>query len=163
MDFCESLNKYYADLISAHVEETVYAIIEEVICEIKKMDRNSGSMLSGDDSDLKNLWDEICVQVQCEPSVYWDAYNDFLNQCIQRILKESCNETEMRMIWLQTEGFDEWYFHATDDEDNDSEACNPIIDGGNVDDTVNYIKEKVLTRAGSYSNKQIQEYIDQYF
>lgn len=54
-------------------------------------------------------------------------------------------------------------YYAGDVEDDDSEACNPIINGGNVDDTVNYIKEKVLTRAESYSNKQIQEYIDQYF
>lgn len=30
--------------------------------------------LSGDDSVLRNVWDEVCVQVQFEDSIYWDAY-----------------------------------------------------------------------------------------
>ena len=29
--------------------------------------------MSGDDSGLKNTWDEICVQIQQEESFFWDA------------------------------------------------------------------------------------------
>jgi len=31
-------------------------------------------LLSGDDTGLKNTWDEICVQVRHEHSVYWRFY-----------------------------------------------------------------------------------------
>ena len=31
-------------------------------------------LLSGDDSGLEATWDEICVQVQDEPSHFWDIY-----------------------------------------------------------------------------------------
>ena len=47
-------------------------LIKESIAALEQMDANE--MLSGDDSGLKNVWEEICVQVQGEESVFWDAY-----------------------------------------------------------------------------------------
>jgi hypothetical protein len=31
--------------------------------------------LSGDDSGLETVWDEICAQVQTDESVFWNVYD----------------------------------------------------------------------------------------
>ncbi len=32
-------------------------------------------LLSGDDTDLVSVWEEICIQVQGQESFDWDAYD----------------------------------------------------------------------------------------
>jgi hypothetical protein len=34
--------------------------------------------LSGDDSELKTTWDEICAQVQYEHSIFWETYDEIV-------------------------------------------------------------------------------------
>jgi hypothetical protein len=43
---------------------------------IRNRQRLTSGELSGDDSGLRNVWDEICVQIQYDQSVYWDAYDE---------------------------------------------------------------------------------------
>lgn len=47
-------------------------ITRKVIADLQRMELT----LSGDDSELKTTWDEICAQVQYEQSFAWDAYDE---------------------------------------------------------------------------------------
>jgi len=42
----------------------------------------SDGMQSGDDTPLKNIWDEVCVQVQGEESAMWDTYSETIQSLI---------------------------------------------------------------------------------
>jgi hypothetical protein len=65
---------YYKDKIIEYVsDETCEKISKKIISDLKKMKEG---MQSGDDSGLKTIWDELCVQAQVEYSVMWDAYED---------------------------------------------------------------------------------------
>ena len=39
--------------------------------------------LSGEDSGLADVWEELCVQVQTEQSFYWDTYLTMLDETIE--------------------------------------------------------------------------------
>jgi len=43
--------------------------------KVIKEPRQMTDTMSGDDSELKTTWDEICAQVQYEESFHWDAYD----------------------------------------------------------------------------------------
>ena len=45
-------------------------ILDKVVARL----RGIGYRLSGDDSDLADIWEEIKEQVQNEPSFFWSAY-----------------------------------------------------------------------------------------
>src|ERR1700722_2194133 len=58
-------------------------------------------LLSGDDSGLVNIWDEICVQIQYEGSWAWDAYEETIRRIVTaQVEKLSAHEREA--VWLQT-------------------------------------------------------------
>ena len=45
------------------------------------------SMLSGEFSGLRNVWEEICVQQQCEESCFWDTYLEVIDAFIEGLLE----------------------------------------------------------------------------
>lgn len=55
-----------------------FHLVEVTKNVIKKLSgsENSVFLLSGDDSGLKNTWEEICVHVQGQESFHWEAYKD---------------------------------------------------------------------------------------
>jgi len=65
-----------------------YNYCENIVCDLaeflkekiaKKVVRDLKILpytLSGDDSGLKNVWEEICFQIQHEYSFFWDAYDE---------------------------------------------------------------------------------------
>lgn len=104
-------------------------------------------MPSGYDSPLKNIWDEICIQVQGEESFAWDAYLD----TIQDIIKSEVMKLDTAVkqaIWLQTDRGLEW-----EPEDNDTQAS-PY----NEDDIVHYMCDLVVSAASDWENKHIEKY-----
>lgn len=58
-------------IVAAWAAQISDKIIMEAIDALQKMD--SDEMLSGN-SGLKNVWEEVCVQVQDEQSFFWDTY-----------------------------------------------------------------------------------------
>ena len=58
-------------------------------------------MQSGGDSPLKNLWDEICVQVQDEESFYWVFHIELINDVLFNEIKKEGNSIKSA-TWLQT-------------------------------------------------------------
>jgi hypothetical protein len=119
----------------------------------KKVIRNLQRMtdcLSGDDSPLKNVWDEICVQVQYEESFMWEVYLEqirfFTNAEVERLPPEI-----RAAIWLQTDQGWEWNF---DHEDGESVE----IDEGDIIEYILY--EFILEIAANWTNKRIVKYLE---
>ena len=73
--------------------------------------------LSGDDSELQNAWDEICVQVQQEESFSWEIYETMTLGFIESFVKDIPSHLK-QAIWLQTEAGVEWMCDFDNLEEN---------------------------------------------
>lgn len=108
-------------------------------------------ILSGDDSELANVWDEICVQVQDEESIFWDTYDGIVSSSVRTFLNE-VPQYELNALWLQTDAGWDWRY-----EEPDSRHPNPVND----DDIIRYIcSEYIYPAADSWSNSRIRAFLD---
>jgi hypothetical protein len=107
--------------------------------------------MSGDDSELGSVWDEICVQLQFEQSAFWDAYEDTITRLVTGEVAK-LNAFEQEAVWLQTE--EGWDWSGEDESDRDS---TPVSYPSVVDYLV---KEYVYADAGRWTNPRIRQYID---
>ena len=73
-------------------------------------------LASGDDSKLETTWDEICVQVQDEPSSLWDAYDQTVRAILAGHLAELLTH-EREAIWLQTSAGNDWDCQEPEDRE----------------------------------------------
>jgi hypothetical protein len=135
-------------VIRAFAEEICQRLARKMIAELQKM---KDALHSGDGSGLENTWDEICVQVQREQSIYWDAYDSTVRQMVEAEV-EKLSPHERGAIWLQTPEADDWEF------DEESEHAHyPVCN----DDIVGYVvKEHIYHEAGRWNNQRIREYLD---
>jgi hypothetical protein len=108
--------------------------------------------LSGDDSELKTTWDEICAQVQGDESQLWDAYESAMTDAlVWDVLQLPIYEKQA--IWLQSPEGEDW--DCQDDERKSDEP--PVSD----DDIVRHlVQEYVLAEAGRWSNPRIRAFLD---
>src|SRR5438445_2183848 len=95
-----------------------------VVGTLQKM---TEGMQSGNDSGLKNIWDEVCVQVQGQESSMLEAYLDTIRIVIVRTLPQVDLEAK-QAIWLQTSNGLDW-------ETNEKSENAPVDD----DDIAEYI------------------------
>jgi hypothetical protein len=106
-----------------------------------------------EDTPLKNDWDAVCVQVQGEEWLNWDAYLLTISRLILGELNNIDGNIE-EAIWLQTQRGIDW---EDDNEDKDYEEKEPM--GIDEDDIVEYIlRDFVLAKAADWENNRIQEY-----
>lgn len=106
--------------------------------------------LSGDDSELKNVWEEICVQVQHEHSLYWDAYDETVRSFVRGHINDLQNH-QQKALWYQSEGYWDWYVN----EQEVADELPPISD----DDIVSYItKDFIYREAEEYTNSNIESF-----
>ena len=54
---------------------------------------------------LKNLWDDVCYQVQKKESFYWSHYDDMVVSNVASLLEE-LEEYKLTAIWVQTNDTD---------------------------------------------------------
>lgn len=67
--------------------------------------------LSGDDSGLENVWEEICVQVQGEESFYWEIYLKTMSDAVLGAIHELDLPTrDLSALWLQSEEGWDWHW-----------------------------------------------------
>jgi hypothetical protein len=133
-----SIVRVVANLAAKRVARKVIALLQKTEPQIPPA--NSG---------LNNAWDEICVQVQFEYSLDWDAYDQTVRQFVRGYLTE-VPQHEREAIWLQTDEGDDWLSK----EDHDA---NPVFD----DDIIAHItSEYIYEEAGRWSNSRIRDYID---
>lgn len=107
------------------------------------------SFLSGDDSILTNTWEEICVQIQGERSIFWDAYILTIEHMVETEVNKLDSDIQMA-IWLQTD--------SGVSSDSSSDVPGPV-----VEDVANHlIYEYLFVEAGKWSNRRIEQYIDRH-
>jgi len=135
-------------VIRAFAEEICQQLTRKMIADLQKM---KDALRSGDGSGLENTWDEICVQIQYEQSIYWDAYDSTVRQMVEAEV-EKLSPHEREAIWLQTLEADDWEFDEESEHDH-YPVCN--------DDIVGYVvKERIYHEAGRWNNQRIREYLD---
>jgi hypothetical protein len=91
-----------AAVVRELAEQICRRLTRRMIATLQKM--NNG-LLSGDDSGLKNAWDEICAQLKFEESFSWDVYDETVRGLaasdIERLLpyvySEACNWSNRRI------------------------------------------------------------------
>ena len=138
---------YKDKIIRSFTESACKKISGKVVRSLQKM---TEGMQSGDDTPLKNVWDEICVQVQYEESGMWEIYLETISAFIEDEVKKLNNATK-QAIWLQTEEGIDW---EIDNEEGD-------LSEFYVDDIVRYIlHEFVLSEATKWRNKRIEKYLE---
>ena len=109
--------------------------------------------LSGQGSGLTSAWDEICVQVQRELSVSWEAYVLTVQSLVEAYVEE-LPDHEKEALWLQTDEGQEWNCKNYDER----ESC-PVCDH----DIVTYlIKQYIFPAAECWTNHRIRNYLDLY-
>ena len=134
-----------SSIVSTVAHEAATRITRKVIRELQRMYDTT----SGNDSELKTTWDEICVQVQYEESVHWDAYDQTVRRIIEVCLKEIPNHLR-EAIYLQTDAGIEWCCNE------EGEDC-PVYE----DDIIDYLaREYVYEEAGNWSNSRIRAFIE---
>lgn len=143
---------YRDKIISDLAEAACKRLSQKVIGFLTKM---TDRMQSGDDTPLKNIWDEICVQVQDEKSGMWDHYLDSIQPIILGVVVELDAATK-QAIWLQTDEGIDWKLDNEDQEDQEDQKV-PIV----CEDIAKYILDGfVLSAAGDWTNKRIEKYLE---
>ena len=145
---------YILDSYQENYRKKIIAGIAKVECKkissrvVEIFEGMTEGMQSGDDSPLKSLWDEICVQVQGEESVFWSVYLDMLRVQIQYEVENLDTEIQ-HAIWLQTDkGIDSEIDHVGDEMERFCE-----------DDIKDYIERIVLSAAADWTNEGIEKYL----
>jgi hypothetical protein len=129
-------------------------IVDDTICRLQE---RTDCRLSGDDSNLQNVWAEICVQMQGEESVAWDAYVGMIDASLLSAV-DALKPVERQSLWLETEGGLEWQDENEDDDDGEraKDRTAPV----DVDEIVNYLKELLLAEAADFENDNIRRFLD---
>jgi hypothetical protein len=126
----------------------------ETLCgrTIRYLQSLSGDHLqSGETSGLKNVWDEVCVQVQFQYSVFWDLYESIIRDFIASAVDPLPHYSKCA-IWLQTEVGEDWGFEA------EEQGGEPTF---YLDDIVDYVYSNyVMREAANWSNRRVCAYLD---
>jgi len=132
--------------------ELAEALSRKLTCTcIRDLQRmNEGVLLSDEFSGLRNVWDEICVQQQNEPSFFWDAYLDIINTLITFRI-ENLRPYELDALCLLTCHGDDWM-----DENEDQREIYPVT----RDHVVSYVLDEVLIQALNWRNDRISRYLE---
>ena len=137
--------KSESDIVTALADDVTSAISEQVISALDKHDT-----MTGDDSGLSNVWEEVCVQIQGEHSNFWSAYDDMVYAYVHDALAKRPVYQQIA-VWLQTPaGIDEYY----DDERDPDEVL--AYDTGAA---ANSVVSHIYAAASDYSNEAIEEYL----
>ncbi len=123
-------------------------LVQKSIYSLRRMKEG---LQSGEDSGLRTLWNEICVQTQAEYSVFWEAYLDTMRQIVASLL-EDVDATKRSALWLQTEPGIEWSINP---EDQSAIGEMPISDF----DIAEYVLDHILEKAENWTNKRVEKYL----
>ncbi len=136
------------DKILATLSEIlIEQIVRRTILRLQKMK----TTLSGGDSGLNNVWEEICVQVQHEESFYWNIYEEEVYSIILSFVNKISN-TEKTLLWIMTENGSSYY-------DSDQNSSEELV--YNDSDIVEYIKDNyIYSKAMDWSNERIRKYLN---
>ncbi len=115
---------------------------KRVVRKIQRLPKNA--MLSGDDSPLKNVWDEICVQVQIQYFYSWHLYESLIRDVCAAILNDLPDEVQFLLSYM-----------ACYDKGIDCERGAYY-----EEEVVDLLFQELLSYADDYRNQKIEDYID---
>ncbi len=109
-------------------------------------------IMSGD-SGLRNVWEEIVVQVRGEQTAFWDAYEVAMRNAVLSALVSFC-AADRQALWLTTDPGWDWRYEQ--DEQSESTSEPPVDD----EDIASYImKERLLSMAANYTNPRVEKFL----
>ena len=138
---------YRDEIISGIADRDCRRVARKVVRALREM---TDGMQSGDDSPLRNVWEEFCVQLQSEQSPMWSAYLDTIESIIAGEV-EKLDVPRKQAIWLQTNDGMDW-----ESENEDQEEA--VFDVNGIVDHI--LHEHILTAAADWTNKRIERYLD---
>jgi hypothetical protein len=119
---------------------------------IKDFQRMTNGKQTSDDSGLENIWDEICVQMQSEEFLSWDAYVETARAILGGDV-EALSPHERDALWLQTKQGIDWAYQEEGPHRSDYPVC--------IEDVIEYLwTDYVLPEADRWSNQRIRAYLD---
>lgn len=122
---------------------------------ISALQRQLGG-LSGDDSPLRNFWDEFCLQIQEGESLFWEAYVATAVQFIEVEL-QSAPPHEQQAVWLQSEPGWDWLWEVDNREDGGEPWAGAIP--CNAREAADYIFANYLcSEAEDFSSAAMDQY-----
>src|SRR5204863_4123716 len=131
-------------LLAAIADRECKKLAQQIIQHLEEM---TDCLLSGDDSGLKTVWDEVCIQVQGQDSPMWDAYVETIEDIVLGFV-DDLNPEMKEAIWLQTREGEDW-------EPRHDEARIPSLD----EDIARYVLDDyVLKAAGDWTNPRIEKF-----
>lgn len=128
-------------ILSQLIDKYIQTIVNKVVYQIRRVPKEA--MISGDDSGLKNMWDELCVQVQDEHFQNWNLLDDLIENICEDKYKELPDPILYAMSLKACE---------LNDVTFEPDTVSPEL-------IVEMLKEKVYEYAMNYENRQIREYI----
>ena len=106
---------------------------------------------------LKNLWDDVCYQVQKEESFYWSHYDDMVTSNIVSLLEE-LEEYKLTAIWLQTNDTDYQLSELESDGLLTDIRYKTLNTSCFIDDIAKYITgEYIYQQAESWRNDRLRQ------
>jgi hypothetical protein len=129
-------------LLGAFATRSVDRVVRQTIHDLRKI---TNARLSGDDSGLANAWEEICVQLQLQESIYWDSYDATARSILTQYL-ERLPPLELEAIWLRTDAGFDWLW-----EHGEAETPTPVC----LDDALEKVTEALYGRATDCSDPTI--------
>ena len=136
-------------IVQAWARQLTAAAVAQVRGELMAM--NEG-LLSGDDSGLLNVWEEVCAQVQGEESIFWETYLEVLEDRLRAHLSSPPNEAELA-LWIETSDGYCWMSEHRTDAEGESDA--PFDREG----IVRHLQSEVLEVAGNDESPRVRRYL----
>lgn len=138
----EAVTKAWSSVLTQQILAAVMGYLQQL---------GDNSLLSGEDSGLENVWEEICVQVQLEESIFWDAYLETIEQAIGARVNE-LERTELLALWSTTDSGWDWIYDHHGDKDGDQEA--PV----DPSEIISALRGKLLAMAADDTNSNISRF-----
>jgi hypothetical protein len=108
-----------------HIRRMVDALydrlVQQVVAEIKALPDNCRQ--SGDDSKLKDVWEEFKYQMQRGESVFFEFYEATIRAICARRLAE-LDRDRQGLLWLWSDGYFDW-----EDQDGEIPYRGPVDEG----------------------------------
>jgi len=134
-------------ILAKFADEIAKWITRRTISRFQRMKET----LAGEWNGLGNVWDEICVQVQFEPSSFWDVYDDTVRSVVSSYV-EALKEHEKNALWFQTGKGLDWLYRL----EGYVNEIPPVIDDEITEWLVNVY---VYGEAARWLNSRIREYV----
>lgn len=139
-------------LAAAWASQLSERLIKDAIQSLEEMD--SQEMLSGD-SGLKNVWEEVCVQVQDEQSFFWETYVETMEGLLAGFV-ELLDANARLALWTLTESGREY---IDDHQADDGAALDIPVDAVEI---VAMLMDGLLSAAANHESPSISRFLQRH-